>query len=112
MKRNTLLYISLAVFSFSPIVTFAALNGVRDLLESFLVFQNSAVKVIFGLAFLFFFWGMTQFILHAGEEKTREEGKKRMLWGIVILFIMLSIFGILGWIGAIIGIDISTNVSS
>ncbi|MBI4155777.1 MAG: hypothetical protein HY507_00915 [Candidatus Zambryskibacteria bacterium] len=107
MKKNILSYILLTTLSFSPIVTFAALNGIKDLLSSFLVFQNSAIKVIFALAFLFFFWGMTQFILHAGEEKTREEGKKKMLWGIVVLFVMLSIFGILGWIGAIVEIPVS-----
>ena len=41
-----------------------------------------------------FFWGMALFVLHAGEEEKREEGKKKMLWGIIAITIMFAIWGI------------------
>jgi hypothetical protein len=47
-----------------------------------------------GLALIFFFWGLARLIFSAGDEKGREDGKKIMLWGIIALFIMFSVWGI------------------
>jgi len=56
---------------------------------------NSAIIVVFGLALVFFLWGMMVFILNAGNEEKRSEGKKRMMWGIIILVMMVSLWGII-----------------
>jgi uncharacterized membrane protein YidH (DUF202 family) len=55
---------------------------------------NMATPVVIGLAFLFFLWGLMKFVLAAGNEDKREEGKKIMIWGIVAIFIMVSVWGI------------------
>ena len=47
-----------------------------------------------GLALLVFFWGVVKFIFNAGDEEKRREGKKFMLWGIIALFVMVSLWGI------------------
>jgi len=47
-----------------------------------------------GLALIFFIYGLGKFILSAGEEEKRKEGKKFMTWGIVALFVMTAIWGI------------------
>ena len=109
--KNKLLKVSLFLISFAPITSFAALNGLRDFLNSFQGLINLIVKAIIALAVVFFLWGMAQFILHdAGNDKTREEGKKKMLWGIVALFIMISIFSILGLISDAIGLPIKSTL--
>lgn len=102
---------ALLVSAFFPAVSFAALDGVRDLLVSIRGILGLVVPIVTGLAVVYFFWGMGQFILHAGEQKTRDEGRSKMLWGIVALFVIFSIFGILHWIGNTIGISV-TGTSS
>ena len=109
MKKNNknnknkiaLLLISLLV----PLVSFAALEGLTSLMQGALDVLNNALSVLIALSLAFFLWGLAQFVLHAGEDKARDEGKKRMLWGIIALFVMFAIFGILNWIGQAIGID-------
>ena len=48
------------------------------------------------LALLFFFWGLAQFILKSGDAASHEEGKNKMVWGVIALFVMVSIWGIVG----------------
>lgn len=90
-----------------PLVSFAApLGGVKSLIISLKDIINTAViPLMFGLAIVYFFWGVIQFISKAGEEKAREEGKQKMLWGIIALFVFVSITGILTFIGNTLNIS-------
>ena len=106
-KMKKIEKILLAVSLFAPVTSFAALQGISDLLVSARDIINEAIPVIIGLALIFFFWGLIQFIRSAGQEKGVEEGKRRMLWGIVALFVMLAIFGILNVISDAVGIKFS-----
>ncbi|MGM0482456.1 MAG: hypothetical protein ACQEP6_01145 [Patescibacteria group bacterium] len=63
-------------------------NGtVKDLLSNFAVF-------LFAVALLVFLWGMAKFILKADSDTEREKGKQVMIWGLIALFVMLSVWGI------------------
>ena len=50
--------------------------------------------VLFSVAFIVFFWGVVEFIRDAGSEDGRKKGRQHMLWGIVGILIMSSVFGI------------------
>ncbi|MES2213484.1 MAG: hypothetical protein V4473_01425 [Patescibacteria group bacterium] len=113
MKKNTILFTLLLVLVCIPLVSFAApLDGLKGLLIEFKGMLNTIIELIFGLALVYFFWGMAQFILNAGVEKAREEGKNKMIWGIIALFVMFSIYGILNWISNVSGIKIQDNLNS
>jgi len=57
---------------------------------------KAAIPVIIGLALLAFVWGLVKFISRVGgDEKAVTEGRKLMLWGLIALFMMISIWGIL-----------------
>ena len=56
------------------------------------------IIVIFGIATLYFLWGVAEFIGKASDEKGREEGKQKIIWGLVGLAIMVSVYGIVGMI--------------
>lgn len=80
-------------------------TGIRGVIAGFKNIVDISEPVLLGLALIFFFWGMGQFILHdAGNDKTREDGKKKMLWGIIALFVFISIRGILSWISGTVGV--------
>ncbi|HYC83529.1 MAG TPA: hypothetical protein VEB60_03250 [Candidatus Paceibacterota bacterium] len=56
------------------------------------------VGVLFAAAVLIFFWGVVEFIAGAENPKARDLGKQHMIWGVVGLFIMVSVNGILNLI--------------
>jgi len=113
MKKNTTIaaYIVLAILTCTPIISFAALGGLKDVLVTSKSLLNNVIELIFGLAVVFFFWGTAQFILHSGEDKARTEGRNKMIWGVIALFVMVSIFGILNWISSTTGIDIQSSLN-
>ena len=62
------------------------------------------VPVLEVLALLVFFWGLVKFIFRiGGDEKAVAEGKKLMIWGLVALFIMVCIWGILSFLSGSFG---------
>lgn len=72
----------------------------KDLLNAIDNLIDLLIPIAFSLALLFFFWGLAKFIFHAGDQKTVEEGKRRMLWGVIALFVIVSIWGIIQFIQA------------
>jgi len=53
------------------------------------------IGLLVGIAFIVFLWGVFEFIRGADNEETRRKGGRNMLWGLVGMFIMVSVFGIL-----------------
>jgi hypothetical protein len=66
---------------------------------------NPIIALLFGLAFAYFMWGVVKYVLHGDEEKSREEGRSAILWGIIGMFIMFGVFGIIKLIIGTIGAD-------
>ena len=47
--------------------------------------------ILFALAFIGFFWGLSKFILNgSGNQAELKKGKDYMMWGILALFILMS----------------------
>lgn len=61
------------------------------------------IGVLSAAALLLFFWGGAQFILNAGSEEERSTGRKHMMWGIIGLFIIAGVYGILAILGGTFG---------
>ena len=62
------------------------------------LFINIGLKVIplLGvIAFLIFIWGVARFIKSAGSEKEVKDSKNLLIWGVIGLFVMVSIWGII-----------------
>lgn len=109
MKTKYIYIILIFSLLILPSVSFAALGGLRGLLVSSVDLMNLTIRILFGLAVAYFFWGMIQFIAKSGEERARTEGRKKMLWGIIALFVMASIYGILALVGSTLGINTGFN---
>lgn len=92
-----------------PHVSFAAFDKIKGLLKDFKSLLDLVIPIVFALAIIFFFWGLAQFI-RSVSDKTIAEGKNKMIWGIIALFVMISIWGIISYIGDSVGIK--TGASS
>jgi len=61
------------------------------------IINNSIIPLLFALALVMFVWGVIKFfIINSDEEAKRAEGKQFMIWGIVALAVMLSVWGLVG----------------
>lgn len=58
------------------------------------------VPVVFAFAFIAFLWGVFQyFILGATQPEKRQEGTQFVMWSIIGLVVMISIWGIVNLVG-------------
>jgi len=65
--------------------------------------------ILIGVALIVFFWGLVKFIIRpGGDEKAVEGGKRLMIWGVVALFVMLSVWGIVGLVQRNLGLPDTT----
>ncbi len=94
---------ALAVAAVPALASAQQLDNIEQLIVSVSNIINLLVPIVFTLALLYFFWGLANYILKAGEEK--EEGKNIMIWGIVALFVMASVWGIVGFIQTALDVD-------
>ena len=68
---------------------------------------DPSVKVIFTLGLFMFFWGIVEFLFALREGKPSEPGKQHMIWGLVGMLIMVSVYGIIALIMNTLEIDFS-----
>lgn len=64
---------------------------------------NPALYFLFALAIAVFIWGIIKFIVAADNEEERAQGKKHLGWGLIGLFIMFAVWGIIAIIRNFIG---------
>lgn len=57
-------------------------------------------EVMIALAVVFFLYGVVEFIAGAGSGEKRTTGRKHMIWGIIGLFVMISVFGLMNLLAA------------
>jgi hypothetical protein len=88
------IFIKILPLYFLPLLALAAPANFGELIDLFVGIISLAIPVIVVLALLYFFWGLARFILNAGGGKEKEDAKNIMVWGIIGLFVMISIWGI------------------
>ena len=81
-------YVALAA---TPVTNLSLINVINNIVPAF----TSLVPIMTSLALLGFFWGVAMFIWNGGNDKKRAEGRYVMIWGIIALFVFLSITGII-----------------
>ena len=54
-------------------------------------------------ALVLFLWGGFEFIINAGGSEGRDKGKRHLLWGIIGLFVMMGVLGIIRILAITIG---------
>lgn len=80
------------------------LGNIVNLIGAVGTIVNRLIPILVGIAILYFFWGLIQYIKSAGS-KGHAEGIKTMTAGIVAFFIMVSLYGIVNFAGNAIGIN-------
>ena len=56
---------------------------------------NPLIILLIAAATAYFLWGLAQFVMNADDATKREEGKQKIVWGLIGLTIMVSVSAIL-----------------
>jgi hypothetical protein len=87
-------------FFLVPSITLGAFSlenlNFKGLIKEVLIIINLLVPILFGIALVVFFWGLSKFILNANKPEEIENGKNYMIWGVFVLFILFTFTTIIG----------------
>ncbi|MBI3634177.1 MAG: hypothetical protein HY228_00985 [Candidatus Yonathbacteria bacterium] len=86
----------------APMLLLAA-GPISDVGSAFTAIQSwmrTLTTIIFAAAVLYFLYGVFNFIKNPGDATKREEGRTQIIWGIIGLTVMASIYGLIGFLGS------------
>ncbi|TSC61099.1 MAG: Uncharacterized protein Greene041614_1199 [Parcubacteria group bacterium Greene0416_14] len=78
----------------APSMLYAAATDVGGFLGIVGALLNSMVPALIGLALVIFLFGVVKYIQAGDKAEKRDEGRQFMLYGIIALFVMVSIWGL------------------
>lgn len=73
------------------------LRGVGDIV-------SILIPIVFGMTILAFFWGVFRYVFSQSSDG-KQEAKKVLLWALIAVFIMTSVFGIVRLLQLTLGVQ-------
>ena len=93
--REILASIPALILALPAIALAAAPRTWSELVYSLVSLMNAGAITLITLAFVGYFYGVASNILVFGEDTHGEKRRAYFIWGVIILFVMVSIWGIL-----------------
>jgi hypothetical protein len=72
----------------------SGIGGVFHLLNQANDLINRLIPFIIALTVLIFLWGVFKFVIAGADGDARKEAQGYMIWGIIALFVMVSVWGL------------------
>jgi hypothetical protein len=96
-----------------PIVTLAQtlnFNNLMTPLAGLKSVMDKIIPLIIGAAVIVFLWGVLKYVLSGADDPDkRKEARGFMVWGIVALFVMVSVWGLVKILQTTTGITNTSN---
>ena len=89
---------------------FGLAQSLYTLLETADKIVRTLISIMFPLATAIFLWGVIEYMRAAGDEKKIKDARQKITYGIIGLFLMVAVWGIVKAVVATFGLDISTDV--
>ena len=103
------------VLAFSPVLAFAAsdtsLTPLVSIITALSKILGLLIPMAFGLAILYFFYGVAKYVGSAGDPKAADAGKSIMIYGVIAIAVMASLWGLVTWLQGTLGITNNTQPS-
>lgn len=115
IKKHKILNILSGVLYFSPLISLAQGINLRgstfyDIMDYLNIMLRTINPILFSIVFIVFFWGLSKFILHSDNEQEISKGKNYMIWGILVLFILISFRAIISFITGDLGLGSASGI--
>lgn len=78
-----------------PLSAYAAPKTFQELIGLLIDLANLTIPILIGIAVLLYFWNVSRSLFGVSEAANREEMQTTIIWGLGILFVMVSVWGIL-----------------
>ena len=75
------------------------LGNVTKFVDSLKKIVDSLLPLFVTIALLVFFWGLIQYIRNSTDPEKAKDGKSIMIYGIIALFVMVSVWGLVNVLG-------------
>lgn len=103
-------FLALLFFALAPRLSFAATPPippeVKALIGKIITnILNPIIILMFAIALAVFAFGVVRYVWQPENEEERSKGRTSMFWGIIGMFVMVSVYGILRLIINTFGID-------
>ena len=92
------LALSAAALMFPAIGFAQQFNNLDATLNSLISLINRLIPFAIGLAVLLFIFGLISFITAGADEEKRKGARNTIIWGIIILFVMVSVWGLVNFL--------------
>src|SRR3989338_1297810 len=79
-------------------------SGIVGLLGKVTAIVEAVIPLLFGLAFVYFLWGMYTYIKAASTEG-KEGARETIIYGIIGLFVMVSVWGLVNLLTGTFGLE-------
>jgi len=99
MKKKILLGLTY----FAPFVVFAQAT-IQDLLGVVIDIFNIIIPFLITLALIYFLYGVAKYILSQDDDEGRKASRSIMINGIIALFVIISVWGLVAVLNATFGI--------
>ena len=73
----------------------AEVNRVFGLIAGLLLIVDYLTAIAVGVTFLYFFWGLTEYIRKESSSGELEKAKNKMVWGALGVFVVVSVWSII-----------------
>ncbi|MEX2369193.1 MAG: hypothetical protein WD552_02245 [Candidatus Paceibacterota bacterium] len=106
MRRNLYNLSASAAALLAPVLVLAQGKDFKAVVGDVTDFIMTLVPILTSLALLLFFWGLVEYVTKAGSGAEVEASKQRMTWGVVGVFVIVAIWGIVAFVGNSIGFSL------
>lgn len=98
------------IISAAPMFAFAAVTDVSSLIGTIKTLIESVIPLLMVIATVIFLWGIISYIMAAGDEEKVKEARSYIIYGLIGLFVMVSVWGLVGIIANTFGLSSSGGI--
>lgn len=105
MKKVNLLY-PLGLLALPLVSSAQTLGSVLTQIQNLI---GQVVPILIGLAVLYFMWGVMKYVA-AKDPESQKEARSIMIYGIIVLFVMVSVWGLVNVLASTLDVDVGGSV--
>ena len=115
MKKNQIKLLEkfvpiLSLLALTPLIASAqASSGLADVVSRISDLFGAVIPVLVALGVVYFIWGVIQYVIY-DEEEAKKKGRERMIYGIIGLAVIVSIWGLVAILNQTFGLGGATGL--
>ena len=94
----------------SPMIAFAELDDVTTLISTVAGIIKALIPIFIAIAFLTFIYGLIKYMVVTDDDK-KKEAKSVMIYGVIGLFVIVSVWGLVEFLQTNLGISGEAELS-